>query len=91
MNRVTSIVAMAIALAFTAPVAGCSGSPILAALETGPRVPSDGVVLGPNEKITLNALTAKQRQYFCSNGAVLRCERLGSKLYCSCPGTRSQR
>jgi hypothetical protein len=67
---------------------GCSSQPIFPSLNAGIPVPSDALVLGPNEKISLDALTAPRREYFCSNGAALQCERFGLKLDCSCPGLR---
>ena len=51
-------------------------------------MPFDGVVLGPNEKVTLTALPTEGSNYFCSNGAVLQRERLNLKVYCSCPRAR---
>ena len=80
-KRTTALWALYLAVS----LAGCAGQPILAQLTTTSSVPFDGVVLGPNEKIRLNARTAKRNEYFCSNGTVLRCERFGFKLDCSCP------
>ncbi len=78
-------------VATMASLMACTGQPMLPALSAGRQVPFDGVVLAPNEKITLNALTAKQSEFFCSNGAVLQCERFSLKLYCSCPVIVDQR
>jgi len=64
-------------------VGGCTGQPLR--WNTHRQVPFDGVILGPNEKVTLTALPTEGRNYFCSNGAVLQCERLNLNLYCSCP------
>ena len=85
MNTVMRTISAAVALQATLALAGCSQQSILSALGTGQHIPANGVLLSPNEKVTLNARTAKQWEYFCSNGAVVQCERLGAKLYCSCP------
>jgi hypothetical protein len=81
----TTSAAILAGLAFS--VLACTGRPPLPSSPTNGQVPFDAVVLAPNEKITLNARTAKQRQYFCSNGTVLQCERFGQRLHCSCPGS----
>ena len=67
-------------------VGGCTGQPLT--WNTSHQVPFDGVILGPNEKVTLTALPTERSNYFCSNGAVLQCERLNLKVYCSCPRAR---
>lgn len=82
MNTFTRTISAAVALGLSA---GCSGQSILSALGTGQHVPANGIMLAPNEQVTLNARTAGRWEYFCSNGTVLQCERLGAKLYCSCP------
>lgn len=91
MKTLTKTISPAIVLGLAVSAVGCSGTPMLAALSARQHVPSDGVVLAPNEKVTLNAFTAKRREYFCSDGATLQCERIGVKLFCACPGTRSGR
>lgn len=63
----------------------CTGQAILPALNADRQVPPDAVVLSPNERITLNAFTAKRTEYFCSNGTTLECERFSFKLRCYCP------
>lgn len=82
MNTLAKRISAFFAVSLSVSLVGCS------TLSTGPQLPFDGVILAPNEKITLNASTAKRTEYFCSDGAVLRCERISFKLYCSCPGIR---
>jgi hypothetical protein len=85
MNTLTKGACALPALCLAVFLVGCAGQAIRPQWNAGAQVPFDGVVLGPNEKITLNASTAKRNEYFCSNGAVLRCERFGFKLNCACP------
>jgi hypothetical protein len=85
MNTFTKTVFAATLLCLTVSLPGCSGKRLLPALTSQQHIPANGIVLAPNEKITLNALSAKQNQYFCSNGTVLQCERLSFKLHCRCP------
>jgi len=85
MKLINRTVMAAIVLGTMLSVGGCSDISILSALSSGQHLPADGIIVGPNEEITLNAVTAKKHQYFCSNGAVLHCDRMSLKLYCSCP------
>jgi hypothetical protein len=81
-NRISTF----LALGFAASVAGCAGQPLLSNWASGsPQLPFDAVVVGPNERVTVKALPTQGSNYFCSNGAVLQCERFGLKLDCSCP------
>lgn len=66
-------------------VTGCSGRLFRPTSGPGIQLPSNAIVVGSDEKVQLNALTVKHGDYYCSNGAVLQCERLSFKLYCSCP------
>lgn len=89
MDILTRTIFAALAAGLAVSLTACSGTPILSALSTGRQVPPDGVVLRPNERITLNVATvkpAKRTEYFCSNGLPLQCERLNLNLYCTCPG-----
>jgi hypothetical protein len=82
-NRISAF----LVVGFAAFLLGCSGQPTLSNWGSSSRqLPLDAVVLGPNEKVTLNTLPTEGSNYFCSNGAVLQCERFGLKLHCSCPG-----
>jgi hypothetical protein len=75
-----------LAMGFAASLVGCAGQPLLSNwVNSGGQLPFDAVVIGPGERVTVNALPTKESNYFCSNGAVLQCERLGLKLHCSCP------
>jgi hypothetical protein len=85
MHSLTKRIAALCVLCFAVSLVGCEGQPIFPHLNTTSPVPFDGIVVGPNEKIRLNARTVKRNEYFCSNGAPLQCERFGFKLDCSCP------
>ena len=69
-----------------ATLVGCAGQPLFSnSGSNGRPLPFDAVVVGPNERVPVDALPTQEGNYFCSNGAVLQCERFGVKLYCSCP------
>jgi hypothetical protein len=78
-NRVSAF----LAIGLVAPLAGCAG---LSDWGSNSRqLPFNAAVVGPNERVPVDALPTQASRYVCSNGAVLRCERFGVKLYCSCP------
>ena len=82
-NRISVFLAVGLA----ASVSGCAGRPLLFSwTSSSPHLPFDAVVIGPNERVPVDALPTQESHYFCSNGAVLQCERFGLKLDCSCPG-----
>lgn len=87
-KRLRRLISTSIAVGIMCSLLACTGQPMFPALNANGHRPFDGIVLAPNEKITLNALTAKQKEYSCSNGAALQCERISFKLYCSCPAIR---
>lgn len=89
--RTTLAFSMLLAAGLAFSLLGCTGQPILPFSRTGGHMPFDGIVLGANEKVTLSVPMAKRKQYFCSNGAVLQCERFSLRLYCYCPGTAALR
>ena len=69
-----------------ASLVGCAGQPLFSnSGSNGRPLPFDAVVVGPNERVPVDALPTQESNYFCSNGAVLQCERFGLKLDCSCP------
>lgn len=81
-NRISAFLAVGLA----ASVAGCAGLPLLSNwASSSPQLPFDAVVIGPNERVPVDALPTQGSNYFCSNGAVLQCERFGVKLDCACP------
>jgi hypothetical protein len=81
-NRISAFLAVGLA----ASLAGCAGQSVLSNwASSSPQLPFEAVVIGPNERVTLDALPTQESNYFCSTGAVLQCERFGLKLYCSCP------
>ena len=75
-----------LALGFVAYLVGCAGQPLLSSSGSNSRqLPFDAVVVGPGERVSVDVLPTQEGNYFCSNGAVLQCERFGLKLDCSCP------
>ena len=81
-NRVSAFLAVGL----VASLAGCAATPLLSNSSTnGPQLPFGAVVVGPGERVTVDALPTQESHYVCSNGAVLQCERFGLKLDCSCP------
>ena len=74
-------------VALVASLGGCSGESFLSKNwgSSGQHLPFDATVIGPGERVSVDALPTEGSHYFCSNGAVLECERFGLKLYCSCP------
>jgi hypothetical protein len=86
MKTSTTVFLGIVAVGLPVALAGCTGQSILSNEWGNSRqVPFDAVILGPNEKLTLNTLPTQESNYFCSNGAALQCERINLKLYCSCP------
>ena len=81
-NRISAFLAMGLA----ASLVGCAGQPLPSNLgSSSGQLPFDAVVVGPGERVTVDALPTQENKYFCGNGAVLQCERFGLKLDCSCP------
>jgi hypothetical protein len=80
-NRVSAFLAAGLASA----LAGCAAGPLLPNSTNVSQLPFDAVVVGEGERVSVDALPAQKSNYFCSNGAVLQCERFGLKLDCSCP------
>ena len=75
-----------LAVALVAPLVGCSGKPLLSNSGSDARqLPFDAIVVGPGERVSVDALPTRKSNVFCGNGAVLECERFGIKLNCSCP------
>ena len=76
-----------LAVALVALLGGCSGESFLSKNwgSSGQQLPFDAIVIGPGERVSVDALPTEEGHYFCSNGALLECERFGLKLYCSCP------
>jgi hypothetical protein len=72
------------AILVVGPLTGCAGH-AWPSWNGGITVPSNGIVVGPNEEITLDAFAMKRYEYFCSDGHALQCDRYGLKLYCRCP------
>ena len=69
-----------------ASLVGCAGQPLFSnSGSNGRPLPFDAVVVSPNERVPVDALPTQESNYFCSNGALLQCERFGVKLNCSCP------
>jgi len=86
MKTSSSRVSAFLAVGLAATVAGCAGQPLLSNWgSSGQQLPFDAIVIGPGERVSVDALPTEESHYFCSNGAVLECERFGLKLYCSCP------
>jgi hypothetical protein len=75
-----------LAVCLATSLVGCTGQSLLSKWGSDSRrLPFDAVVVGPGERVTADALPTEESNYFCSNGAVLQCERFGLKLDCSCP------
>ena len=75
-----------LAVGLATSLVGCTGQSLLSSWGSGGRqLRFDAVVVGPGERVTVDALPTEESNYFCSNGAVLQCERFGLKLDCSCP------
>lgn len=89
--RTTLAFSMLLAAGLALSVLGCTGQSVLPFSRASSHVPFDGIVLGANEKVTMSVSTAKRKQFFCSNGAVLQCERFSLRLYCHCPGAAALR
>jgi hypothetical protein len=80
-NRVSAFLATGLAAA----LAGCAAGPLLPNATNVSQLPFNAVVVGEGERVSVDALPTRKSNYFCSNGAVLQCERFGLKLDCSCP------
>jgi hypothetical protein len=81
-SRISAFLAAGLA----ASLVGCAGQPLFSSSGGGSRqLPFDAIVVGPGERVTVDALPTEESHYFCRNGALLQCERLGLKAYCSCP------
>ena len=79
-------IAALLALGLAASLVGCAGQPLPSNWASSSRqLPFDAIVIGPSERVSVDALPTQGSNYFCSNGAVLQCERFGLKLSCSCP------
>jgi hypothetical protein len=78
-----------LAVGLAASLVGCAGQSLLSDwANSNPQLPFDAVVVGPGERVAVDARPTEESNHFCSNGAVLQCERFGLKLYCSCPRVR---
>lgn len=85
MKTTSKRVSAFLAVGLAASLVGCAGEPLLSNwLSSSGQLPFDAVVVGPGERVTVDALPTQESNYFCRNGALLQCERLGLKLYCSC-------
>ena len=81
-NRLSAFLAVGLA----ASLVGCAGQPLLSSGASSSRqLPFNAIVVGPGERVTVDAVPTEESNYVCSNGAVLQCERFGLKLDCSCP------
>ena len=86
MKTSSSRISAFLAVGLAASLVGCAGEPLLSNWRSNSRqLPFDAVLVGPGERVTVDALPTQESKYFCSNGAVLQCERFGLKLDCSCP------
>ena len=75
-----------VAVGLAASLVGCAGHAFFSTAGSNSRqLPFDAVVLGPGERVPVDALPTEESHYFCRSGALLQCERFGLKLYCSCP------
>jgi len=75
-----------LAISLAASLVGCAGQPLFSnTSSSGRQLPFDAIIVGPGERVTVDALPSEESHYFCRNGALLQCERLGLKAYCSCP------
>jgi hypothetical protein len=81
-DRISAFLAMGLAVS----LGGCAGQPLNwnSGSNSG-HLPFDAVVVGPGERVVRDVLPGKEGKFFCTNGAVLQCERFGLKLDCSCP------
>jgi hypothetical protein len=80
------IVSAFLVVGLLASLVGCVGQPLFSnSGSNGLPLPFGAIVVGPNERVPVDALPTEDSNYFCSNGAVLQCERFGLKLDCSCP------
>lgn len=89
MDALTKAGITLVAIGAIVTLGACTGQSIGTLFTAGRQVPHDAIVLAPNERITLNARTAGRREYFCTNGLPLQCDRLSFKLYCHCPAGRA--
>jgi hypothetical protein len=86
MKTSNSRISAFLAVGLTASLVGCAGQPLFSNWgSNSPQLPFNAVVVGPGERVTVDAAPTQESDYFCSNGAVLQCERFGLKLDCSCP------
>jgi hypothetical protein len=86
MKTSSSRVSAFLAVGLAASLAGCAGKPLLSTWgSNGRALPFDAVLIGPGERVTIDALPSEDSRYVCSNGALLQCERFGLKLECACP------
>lgn len=75
-----------LAVGLAASLVGCTVQPLLSnSGGNGRQLPFDAVIVGPDEHVVGRVLPTQEGKYFCSNGAVLQCERFGLKLDCWCP------
>ncbi len=80
-NRISAFLAVSLATSLVA----CAEQPMLSNWgNSSSPLPFDAVLVGPGERATVDAAPTQESSYFCSNGAVLQCERFGLKLDCSC-------
>jgi len=78
-------VAAFLLVGLAASLVGCAGQPLFSNSGSSRQLPFDAIVIGAGERVTVDALPTEESHYFCRNGALLQCERLGLKAYCSCP------
>jgi hypothetical protein len=75
-----------LAVGLAASLAGCAGQPLFSDSGSNARqLPFDAIVVGPGKRVSGDVLPTRESNYFCSNSAVLQCERFGLKVECSCP------
>lgn len=87
MKTTSHRISVVLAIGLTVCLAGCAGRPLLPNwASNGLPLPFDAIVIGPGERVSLDVLPTRRSNYFCSDGAVLQCERFSvKKLYCRCP------
>ena len=81
-RRISAFLAVGLAVSLL----GCAGQPLFSTSGSNARqLPFDAIVVGPGERVSVDALPTEESKYVCRTGAVLECERFGLKLLCSCP------
>jgi len=89
MKTSSSRISAFLAVGLAASLVGCAGEPpFLNGGNSSGRLPFNAIVVGPGERVTVDAAPTQESTYVCSDGAVLQCERFGLKLDCSCPRVR---